>query len=246
MLLNHKRYHQSPWLQRKTNDSLSTKHDVTMKPVHDINHTSNVSPEYKATSKAEYTNTQQDLPVNWYNLVHLTRHARLFGCRGLFCRKATNSRSLLSDFSFHDSSSINHSRWASISKQACWNKHSKYFYIIIIIFHLLLYVAKMLSSLIDRERRPIRIEFLTLQGKPNTHVWGTKSPTQHFPFLSGSWTGSPTSTTGYDYPALACWPHENDVQCSKRVRVKSTPRSNQILCLPITIFLGMWLVRSNA
>jgi len=50
-------------------------------------------------------------------------------------------------------------------------------------FHLLLDVADMLSSLIDHERRPIRIEFLTLQGKPNTHVWGTKSPTQQFPFL---------------------------------------------------------------
>ena len=56
-------------------------------------------------------------------------------------------------------------------------------------FHLLLNVASMLSSLIDRERRPIRIEFLTLQGKPNSHVWETKSPTQHFPFLSGSWIG---------------------------------------------------------
>ena len=54
---------------------------------------SKVSPENKATSKAEYTNTQQGLPVNGYNLVHLTRHARLFGWRDLFCRKATSSRS---------------------------------------------------------------------------------------------------------------------------------------------------------
>ena len=45
-------------------------------------------------------------------------------------------------------------------------------------FHLLLDVASMLSSLIDRERRPIRIEFLTLQGKPNTHAWGAKSSMQ--------------------------------------------------------------------
>ena len=43
------------------------------------------------------------------------------------------------------------------------------------IFQLLLYVAEMLSSLTDRERRPIRIEFLTLQGKPDTHVWGNKA-----------------------------------------------------------------------
>ena len=53
-------------------------------------------------------------------------------------------------------------------------KHPSVF--IIIMFHLLLYVAEMLSSLIDHERRLIRIEFLTLQGKPNTHVWGAKSP----------------------------------------------------------------------
>ena len=52
---------------------------------------------------------------------------------------------------------------------------------------MLLDVAEMLSSLIDREQRPIRIEFLTLQDKPNTHAWGVKSPTQHFPFLLGSW-----------------------------------------------------------
>ena len=94
-----------------TNDSLSTKHDITMKPVHDINPNPKCTPENKATSKAEYNNTQQDLPVNGYNLVHLTRHARLFLARGVcFAEKATNSRSLLSDFSFHNSSSINHSK----------------------------------------------------------------------------------------------------------------------------------------
>ena len=63
------------------------------------------------------------------------------------------------------------------------NKHSKDIHIITIIFHLSLYVAEVLSSLINRDRRPIRIEFLTLQGKPNTHTWGAKSPMQHFPFL---------------------------------------------------------------
>ena len=78
MLLNHKRDHQSSLLQWKTNDSLSTKHDITMKPVHDIKPNPKCTPENKATSKVEYTNTQQDLPINGYNLVHLTRHARLF------------------------------------------------------------------------------------------------------------------------------------------------------------------------
>jgi hypothetical protein len=42
-----------------------------------------------------------------------------------FAKKTTNSRSLFSYFSFHNSSSINHSKEASISNQACWNKHSK-------------------------------------------------------------------------------------------------------------------------
>jgi len=42
----------------------------------------------KATSKADYTNTQQGLPVNRIYLLHLSRHARLFGLRGLFCRKS--------------------------------------------------------------------------------------------------------------------------------------------------------------
>ena len=49
------------------------------KAVKSANISSKVIPENKATSKAEYTNTQQDLTVNGYNLVHLTRYARLFG-----------------------------------------------------------------------------------------------------------------------------------------------------------------------
>ena len=67
-------------------------------------------PENNATSKAEYTNTQQGLPVNRYNIVHLTRHARLFGLRGLFCQKATKSKSLITNFSFPYSSSVNQSK----------------------------------------------------------------------------------------------------------------------------------------
>ena len=88
MLLNIKEIIRVHYCSEKTNDSLSTKYDVTMKPVHDINPNPKCTPENKSTSKAEYTNTQQDLPVNRYNLVHLTRHARLFGWRGLFCQKS--------------------------------------------------------------------------------------------------------------------------------------------------------------
>ena len=58
------------------------------KAVKSANISSKVIPENKATSKAEYTNTQQDLPANGYNLIHLTRQARLFRWRGLFCRKS--------------------------------------------------------------------------------------------------------------------------------------------------------------
>ena len=74
--------------EKNKNDRLASKQDVTMKPVHDINPNPKCTPESKATSKAEYTNTQQDLPVNGYNLVHLTRHARFFGWRGLFFQKS--------------------------------------------------------------------------------------------------------------------------------------------------------------
>ena len=77
----------------------------------------------------------------------------------------------------------------------------------LLIFHLLLYVAEVLSNLIDHERRPIRIEFLTLQGKPNTHAWGTASPMQHFSFLSVLWIRLTPSTTEYGYSAPACCAH---------------------------------------
>ena len=46
-----------------------------------------ITPENKAISKAEYTNTQQGLPVNGYNLVHLNGHARPFGWSFCFAEK---------------------------------------------------------------------------------------------------------------------------------------------------------------
>ena len=88
MVLNHKETIRVHYCSGKTNDSLPTKHDITMKPVHNINPNPKCTPKNKATSKTEYTNAQQDLPVNGYNLVHLTRHAKFFGWRGLFCRKS--------------------------------------------------------------------------------------------------------------------------------------------------------------
>ena len=69
MLLNIKEIIRVHYCSEKTNDSLSTKHDVMMKPVQDINHFPKRSHKNKATDKAEYTNTQQDLPVTGYNIV---------------------------------------------------------------------------------------------------------------------------------------------------------------------------------
>ena len=57
MLLNIKEIIRVHYCSGKTNDSLSTKHDVMMKPVHDISPNPNCTPENKATSKAVYTNT---------------------------------------------------------------------------------------------------------------------------------------------------------------------------------------------
>ena len=54
------------------------------KAITPANISSKVLPENNATSKAEYTN-QQGLPDYWIYLVHLSRHARFFGLRGLFC-----------------------------------------------------------------------------------------------------------------------------------------------------------------
>src|SRR6185503_12385288 len=80
-----------------------------------------------------------------------------FWLEGFVCRKAVKSRSLISDFSFqvlvqltilneYLSNSIHGGKQLSFIIQPT-------IFIIIIIFHFLLYVAKGLSSLIVRERR---------------------------------------------------------------------------------------------
>ena len=97
-----------------------------------------------------------------------------------------------------------------------------------------------------RSRR-FESSFLTWPRKPNTHVWEPSHPHNFSPFFSCCGTGPPPSTTEYADSAPACWPHENNVQCSKIVGWY-VPRHGPIryLSLLITIFLGMWLVRSNA
>ena len=100
----------------------------------------------------------------------------------------------------------------------------------LLIFHLLLYVAEVLSNLIDRERRLIRIEFLTLQGKPKPHAMGSDVTHATFPlsFLSVDQSHPPrlqSTATLHPHVALIL----DFVQ--KRVRVKSTLWSNQVLNL---------------
>ena len=70
-------------LAGKTTHSTDQPEGKVVKPA---NLSSRALPENKATSKAEYTNTQQGLPVNGYNLVHLTRHAWLLA-RGVWLPK---------------------------------------------------------------------------------------------------------------------------------------------------------------
>ena len=80
------------------------------KAVTPVNTSSKVIPENKATSKAEYTNTQQGLPVSGYTLVRYLDMQDFLAGGGLFCRKAPKIRSIISDFSFPYSSLINHSK----------------------------------------------------------------------------------------------------------------------------------------
>jgi hypothetical protein len=112
------------------------------------------------------------------------------------------------------------------------------------------------SSLISCEKQTIRIEFLTLQGKPK-HMTCQGTPTPHM------------STVPIDSPFVAR-PHRLGIQCSTdpgRRRavaalvptisrmgdqsqvawgIKSASGFTQVLGLPVTIFLNMCLVRSKA
>ena len=67
-------------------------------------------PKNSATGKTEYTNTQQGLPVIGYTLVRLLDMQSFLAEGVCFAEKATNSMSLISVFSFHNSSSNNHSK----------------------------------------------------------------------------------------------------------------------------------------
>ena len=71
----------------KTNDSLASKPDVMMKPVHDVNHILRCT-------------TWKTKPQVRMSILILSKTCKAFGLRGLFCQKAVKSRSLIAGFSF--------------------------------------------------------------------------------------------------------------------------------------------------
>ena len=134
---------------RKIHDSLAMIEDVMMKPVHDINHTLRCTTwKTKPQARLSILILSKAYPTKGI-LSPLSRHARLLAW-GFVCRKAVKSRSLISYFSFlvlvqltilgeHLSNSIHGGKQLSFIIQPT-------IFIIIIIFHFLLYVAKGLSS----------------------------------------------------------------------------------------------------
>ena len=94
---------------------------------------------------------------------------------------------------------------------------------------------------------------LTWPGRPNTHVWEPSHPHDFFPFFPGCGSGSPTSSTRIHATvrrrvvsllAPACGRMRTTFKDGGKVC--SGLCAIQYLSLPITIFLGMWLVCSKA
>jgi hypothetical protein len=80
------------------------------------------------------------------------------------------------------------------------SKHGRYYHSSRLLypqFHFLLSAVKGISSLNPRERRMIRIEFLTLQGKPSTYARKIQRPipSNRLPFIPGRGSG-PQATVG--------------------------------------------------
>jgi hypothetical protein len=83
-----------PWCLHSSSSTHSSSQPGGISPCHT---SAKVLPRSTDYSKAEYTNTQEDLPVS-DNYITNSRHESLFGHLGFFCWKATKSRSLLSRF----------------------------------------------------------------------------------------------------------------------------------------------------
>jgi hypothetical protein len=113
------------------------------------------------------------------------------------------------------------------------------------------------SSLISCEKQMIRIEFLSLQGKPKHTMWrGTPSPhTWTVPIDSlATDQGSPPWTTMPHWPRLpscsdhTCTHHNRNGRPRLRSREGQSLRAGSLRyqAYRFIIFLGMCLVRSNA
>jgi hypothetical protein len=138
------------------------------------------------------------------------------------------------------------------------------------IFLLLLYVVKGLSSLNLREKRMILNRIQPCKGKPNSHAWNIQRlfRSNRLPFIPTRGSEPPQATVGpYAHPMcrtyacrattrpyswLPCNTYSytsNRVTGRTKIRVvggMSTPRADWLLGLPLTIFRGMWLVLLNA
>ena len=86
---------------------------------------------------------------------------------------------------------------------------------------MLLYVTEIVK--LSQTVRGGRFEssFFTLQGKPNTHVWGTTAPTRLFPFLSSLWIRG----TPFDYRVR--------LLCSRMLRSSWTKSKRECKVIPL-------------
>ena len=97
-------------------------------------------------------------------------------------------------------------------------------------FHLLLCVTENIKQSHAVRGGRFWIEFQPSQGNLD-HTYGTKSPTQHFPFLSSPWIRN--TLPDYRVRPLCTRTSEQKIKptSTKRVNGRSTRRSNQVLKL---------------
>ena len=105
--------------------------------------------------------------------VRLTRHARLCKAQGLFCWKATKSRSLLSSFSFQILVGLT-ILGLHLSIQTWYRNYLHSIRLSIIFVPLLTLCGKEIKqSQYPWAAEQFEPNFQSLQGKSNTHAWST-------------------------------------------------------------------------
>jgi hypothetical protein len=136
-------------------------------------------------------------------------------------------------------------------------------FLIIIRLLFLLYVAKGSSSLNLREKRTILNQISQpCKGKPNSQAWNIQWSfrSNRLPFIPTHRSGPPQATVGpyahlmcrmyvcsattwsYSYPLCGMYSRTSVRVWKTKLRVvggMSTPRADQLLGLPLTIFCGM-------